>query len=149
MSAVLAALYPWTKALHIIAVISWMAGLLYLPRLFVYHCAAERGSSSSETFKVMERRLLRAIMNPAMIAAYVFGLSLLLTPGIVDWQSGWIYAKLGLVAVLTWHHHRQASWMKEFAADRNERPARFFRMQNEVPTLLMIVIVIMVVVRPF
>ncbi|WP_374440030.1 protoporphyrinogen oxidase HemJ [Stella sp.] len=149
MSDLLIAVYPWTKALHIIAVIAWMAGLLYLPRLFVYHCAAEPGSAQSETFKVMERRLLRAIMNPAMIAAYLFGAAVLFTPGIVDWQAGWIYAKLALVAVLTWHHHRQASWRKEFDQDRNRRPARFFRMQNEVPTLLMIAIVVLVVVRPF
>ncbi len=145
----LAALYPWTKALHLIAVISWMAGLLYLPRLFVYHAATEPGSAQSETFKVMERRLLRAIMNPAMGATYLFGVAVLLTPGIVDWSAGWIHAKLVLVAVLTWHHHRQARWMKDFAADRNARPVRFFRIQNEIPTLVMIGIVILVVVRPF
>lgn len=149
MTDILLALYPWTKALHIIAVMAWMAGLLYLPRLFVYHCTAEVGSVQSETFKVMERRLLRAIMNPAMAAAYLFGLSVLFTPGIVDWQAGWIYAKLALVAVLTWHHHRQAAWRKDFAEDRNQRPTRFYRMQNEIPTLLMVGIVLLVVVRPF
>lgn len=149
MSELLAAAYPWTKALHIISVIAWMAGLLYLPRLFVYHCGAEAGSPLSETFKIMERRLLRAIMNPAMVAAYLFGAAVLFTPGIVDWQAGWIYAKLALVAALTWHHHRQASWRKDFAQDRNRRPVRFFRMQNEVPTLIMIGIVVLVVVRPF
>ncbi|BBK45292.1 membrane protein [Allostella vacuolata] len=149
MSGFLTAAYPWTKALHIIAVIAWMAGLFYLPRLFVYHSGVEPGSAQSETFKVMERRLLRAIMNPAMIAAYIFGLAVLSTPGIVDWDAGWIYMKLVLVAILSWHHHRQASWMKDFAADRNRQPARFYRMQNEVPTLLMIGIVILVVVRPF
>ncbi|BBK39760.1 membrane protein [Allostella sp. ATCC 35155] len=149
MSDLLAACYPWTKGLHIISVIAWMAGLLYLPRLFVYHAGADAGSALSETFKVMERRLLRAIMNPAMIATYLFGIAVLFTPGIVDWQAGWIYAKLALVALLTWHHHRQAIWRKAFAEDRNERPSRFFRMQNEIPTLLMIGIVLLVVVRPF
>lgn len=149
MSQLLAAAYPWTKALHIVSIIAWMAGLLYLPRLFVYHSQAEAGSPLSETFKVMERRLLRGIMNPAMIASYVFGLAVLFTPGIVDWQAWWIYAKLGLVAALSWHHHRQAIWRKDFAADRNLRPTRFFRMQNEIPTLLMVGIVLLVVVRPF
>lgn len=149
MSDLLVACYPWTKALHIISVIAWMAGLLYLPRLFVYHAGADIGSALSETFKVMERRLLRAIMNPAMIATYLFGLAVLFTPGIVDWEAGWIYAKLALVALLTWHHHRQARWRKAFAEDRNDRPVRFFRMQNEVPTLLMIGIVLLVVARPF
>lgn len=139
----------WVKALHVISVIAWMAGMLYLPRLFVYHADAVVGSVQSETFKVMERRLLRAIMNPAMGATYLFGVAVLLTPGIVDWSAGWIHAKLVLVAVLTWHHHRQARWMKDFAADRNARPVRFFRIQNEIPTLVMIGIVILVVVRPF
>ena len=101
MSQLLAAAYPWTKALHIVSIIAWMAGLLYLPRLFVYHSQAEAGSPLSETFKVMERRLLRGIMNPAMIASYVFGLAVLFTPGIVDWQAWWIYAKLGLVVALS------------------------------------------------
>ena len=142
-------MYEWIKAVHVIAVISWMAGMLYLPRLFVYHCEAETGSKQSETFKVMERRLLRAIMNPAMIATYLFGTAVLFTPGIVDWQAGWIYAKLALVGLLTWHHHRQANWRKAFAEDRNDRPVRFFRLQNEVPTLLMIGIVLLVVARPF
>lgn len=145
----LASLYPWTKALHIISVIAWMAGLLYLPRLFVYHCAAAPGSAQSQTFTTMERRLLRAIMNPAMIATWVFGISLLLTPGIVDWSAGWIWVKLGLVAVLTVYHHLLALWFKAFRADANRRDARFYRMMNEVPTLAMIGIVVMVVVRPF
>jgi putative membrane protein len=145
----LSALYPWTKALHVISVIAWMAGLLYLPRLFVYHCAAAPGSEASETFKVMERRLLRAIMNPAMIATWIFGISLLLTPGIVDWAAGWIWVKLALVLVLTGFHHALARWFKAFRADANRRPARFYRLVNEVPTLAMIVIVVMVIVRPF
>jgi putative membrane protein len=142
-------LYPWVKALHIIAVIAWMAGLLYLPRLFVYHSQAAVGSAQAETFKVMERRLLRGIMNPAMIAAYVFGAALVLTPGIVDWASGWLHVKLTLVVVLTIYHHALARWRKAFAADANTRPPGFYRAMNEVPTAIMIVIVIMVVVKPF
>ena len=141
--------YLWVKALHIISVIAWMAGLLYLPRLFVYHCDAAAGSIQSETFKTMERRLLYGIMNPAMGAAYIFGIALLLTPGVVDWEKGWIYVKLGLVIALSMYHHALALWRKDFAADRNTRPARFYRLMNEVPTVIMIVIVVMVVVRPF
>ncbi len=141
--------YPWIKALHIISVISWMAGLLYLPRLFVYHCELEGGSAESERFKAMEWRLLRAIMNPAMIAAYLFGGLLLAIPGLIDWSSGWIYTKFVLIAGMTEMHHRLARWRKDFAADRNQRPAKFYRIANEVPTLLMIGIVILVVVKPF
>jgi protoporphyrinogen IX oxidase len=142
-------LYPWIKALHVIAVIAWMAGMLYLPRLFVYHCAASPGSELSETLKVMERRLLRAIINPAMIAAFVFGGLLLATPGVIDWGSLWIYAKLALVLGLSALHGSFAQWRKDFAADRNTRPARFYRIANELPTLAMIGIVILVIVRPF
>jgi putative membrane protein len=149
MSGLLLALYPWIKALHIISVIAWMAGLLYLPRLFVYHCAAAPGSVQSETFKTMERRLLRGIMNPAMIAAYLFGLLLLATPGVVDWGAAWMYLKLALVAGLTGLHHGLGRWRTAFAADRNRRSARFYRIVNEVPTLLMIGIVLLIVVRPF
>jgi putative membrane protein len=141
--------YPWVKALHIVSVVAWMAGLLYLPRLFVYHASARIGSETSETFKVMERRLLRGIMNPAMIAAYAFGILLLLTPGVVDWRMGWIYVKLASVVALTLVHHRLAVWRKDFAADANHRPARLFRIVNEVPTLLLLLIVVMVVVKPF
>ncbi len=145
----LAAAYPWIKALHILSVIAWMAGLLYLPRLFVYHAAARLGSSASETFKVMERRLLRGIMMPAMIATYVFGVLLALTPGVVDWRAGWIYAKLAAVLALTVFHVLLARWRRDFAADRDRHSARFFRFINEVPTLLLIAIVILVVVKPF
>jgi putative membrane protein len=145
----LADIYPWVKALHIVSVIAWMAGLLYLPRLFVYHCGASPGSVQSETFKVMERRLLRGIMNPAMGAVYVFGIALALTPGLVDWASGWLHVKLTLIVVLTIYHHALVRWWKRFAADANRRPARFYRAMNEVPTVIMIVIVIMVVVKPF
>lgn len=147
--AILADWYPWTKALHIIAVIAWMAGLLYLPRLFVYHCDTAVGAPDSERFKVMERRLLRAIMNPAMVAAFVFGTLLLLTPGIVDWSAGWIYAKLATVVVLTVMHHLYAVWYQRFAEDGPRHRPKVYRMANEVPAVLMIVIVIMVVVRPF
>lgn len=145
----LASIYPWTRALHIISIIAWMAGLLYLPRLFVYHAGVPVGSERSETFKVMERRLLRAIMNPAMIASYVFGIALLVTPGIVDWSAGWVYVKLVLIGVLTIAHHLFALWYKAFNRDENNRSARFYRWWNEVPTLLMIGIVIMVAAKPF
>jgi putative membrane protein len=145
----LAPAYPWIKAMHIVSVVAWMAGLLYLPRLFVYHAAAARGSELSETFKTMERRLLRGIMNPAMIAVYVFGALLLLTPGIVDWGRGWIWAKLALVGALTVFHHLLGRWREEFAEDRNSRPQRFYRAVNEAPTLLLIAIVILVAVKPF
>ncbi len=141
--------YPWLKALHIIGVIAWMAGLLYLPRLFVYHCEAAPGSPEDRRFQTMERRLLRAIMNPAMIAVYLFGLSLLLVSPVVDWEAGWLYLKLSLVGALTWIHHAMALWRKAFAKGRNRHSARFYRLMNEVPTLAMVVIVIMVVVRPF
>jgi putative membrane protein len=139
----------WIKALHVISVIAWMAGLLYLPRLFVYHCDAEPGSPQSETFKVMERRLLRAIMNPAMIAAFIFGGLMLATPDIVDWSSGWIWVKLAAVTVLTVMHHVFALWYKDFRDDANTRTARTYRLANEVPTVLMIIIVLMVIVQPF
>jgi putative membrane protein len=141
--------YSLIKAFHIISVVAWMAGLLYLPRLFVYHADAPTGSPMAETFKAMERRLLRGIMNPAMIGVYIFGIALASTPGIVDWRQGWIYAKLALVAALTVFHHLLGLWRKDFAADRNRRPARFYRMMNELPTLALIAIVLLVVVKPF
>ena len=139
--------YLWVKALHIIAVIAWMAGLLYLPRLFVYHTAATRGSQASETFKVMERRLLRAIMNPAMIASWVFGLWLYVSYG--DLSDIWIHIKLALVIAMSIAHGLMARWRKDFEQDRNERPDMFYRIANEVPTVLMIIIVILVVIKPF
>ena len=140
--------YPWIKALHIISVIAWMAGMLYLPRLYVYHCDAEPGSIQSETFKVMERRLLRGIINPAMIATFIFGGLLLSTPGLIDWSHWWIWAKLGLVAAMTAVHGLLSRWRRDFEADRNTRPAGFYRVWNEIPTLLMIAIVVLVVVKP-
>lgn len=148
MSFLIAA-HPWIKTLHILSIVAWMAGLLYLPRLFVYHARAQQGSEISETFKVMERRLLRAIMHPAMIASYVSGLLLALTPGVVDWSAGWFYVKLAAALGLGAFHIRLARWQRDFAADRDRHSARFFRFINEVPTLLLIVIVILVVVRPF
>lgn len=138
--------------LHIIAVIAWMAGMLYLPRLFVYHCAAETGSVQSETFKVMERRLLRAIINPAMVATWVFGLWLawLGPDSRYGWfASPWLWAKLVLVLALSAVHGMLARWRKDFAADRNVHSQRFYRIINEIPAILLIGIVILVVVKPF
>jgi protoporphyrinogen IX oxidase len=145
----LAEAYPWIKAAHIVSVVAWMAGLLYLPRLFVYHADARRGSSAAETLKVMERRLLRGIMHPAMVATYLFGILLLLTPGVVDWSRGWIHMKLGAVLGLTLIHGLLMHWQRRFAQDRHVPSARFFRVINEIPTVLLILIVIMVVVKPF
>jgi protoporphyrinogen IX oxidase len=149
VSVWLAAAYPWVKAAHILAVIAWMAGILYLPRLYVYHAAAAPGSETSETFKVMERRLLRGIMNPAMTATLVFGALLAGTPSLVDWHRGWIWVKLALVATLLGYHHVLAGWRRNFAADRNRHSPRFFRFANELPTLLLLAIVVLVVVKPF
>ena len=144
------AAYPWNKALHVISIISWMAGLLYLPRLFVYH--SERATTDGElrdTLKVMERRLLKFIMNPASIAAWVFGIMLVLTPGIIDWSEPWVLVKAALVIAMTVYHHALVRWWKAFAEDRNRRSGRFYRLANEVPTVIMIGIVVMVIVRPF
>ena len=138
----------WIKALHVISVIAWMAGMLYLPRLFVYHCDAEAGSKQSETFKVMERRLYRGITTPAMIGAYVFGL-IMIFYGLVDWGSIWPWVKAVMVLAMSGIHGFYGRLLKDFANDRNQRPAKFYRILNEVPTLLMIVIVIMVIVKPF
>jgi putative membrane protein len=139
--------YPWAKAIHVIAVISWMAGMLYLPRLFVYHAAAAPGSAQSETFKIMERRLLRAIINPAMIATWALGLWLAWRGG---WfPSGWFHVKLAAVVLLSALHGYFSAAVRAFAEDRNKKSARHWRVMNEIPTLLMIVIVVMVVVKPF
>lgn len=140
-------LYLWIKALHVISVIAWMAGMLYLPRLFVYHCDAPKGSIQSDTFKIMERRLLKAIINPAMIATWVFGLILIWQGG---WYTdGWLHAKILLVLVLSGVHGVYVRRLKDFAADKNTRPAKYYRILNEVPTMLMIGIVILVIVKPF
>jgi putative membrane protein len=149
LSVGLAAAYPWIKSLHIVSMVAWMAGLLYLPRLYVYHSMAPAGSDRSETFKVMERRLLRGIMTPAMIATWALGLLLAGFPGAVDWRQGWIWAKLVVVIGLTMFHFALAAWQAAFAADRNCRPTRFFRLVNEVPTVALIAIVVLVVVKPF
>jgi putative membrane protein len=139
--------YPWLKAFHVIAVMSWMAGMLYLPRLFVYHCDTEPGSLQSETFKVMERRLLRGIINPAMVVSWALGLWMVYDGG---WLSAhWLHAKLLLVVALSGIHGMLARWTADFAADRNRHVARFFRIINEIPAVLMVGIVILVVIKPF
>ena len=141
--------YLWLKAAHIIAVIAWMAGMLYLPRLYVYHCQIEPGSPESERFKSMERRLLRAIINPAMIASFGLGIALMFVPGIIDWSEGWIYVKLVCVAAMTILHSLLARWRHQFEADSNRHSERFYRFVNEAPTLLLIAIVVFVVIKPF
>ena len=138
----------WVKALHVISVIAWMAGMLYLPRLFVYHVEAQTGSIQSETFKIMERRLLRGIINPAMVATWVFGLWMVFAD-MVDWSSLWPWVKAVMVILLSAFHGYLSRWRREFAEDRNTRPAKFYRAVNEIPTVLMIVVVIMVIARPF
>ncbi len=140
--------YLWVKALHVISIIAWMAGLLYLPRLFVYHVNAEPGSEQSETFKIMERRLLRAIMNPALAGSLLFG-GVMLADSTTDWTEGWLHIKLVGVVGLIWLHMLMAKWRSEFAKDSNTRSHKFYRFANEAPTLLMILIVIMVILRPF
>jgi protoporphyrinogen IX oxidase len=140
-------MYDWLKAFHIIAVIAWMAGMLYLPRLFVYHCDAEMGSKQSETFKLMERRLLKVIVNPAMLLAWALGLWL-------GWVGGWfgapwLQAKIILVLILSGLHGLLVCWVRDFGRDQNRHSARFYRLINEVPTVLMIAIVILAVVKPF
>ena len=139
-------MYEWIKALHVIAVIAWMAGMLYLPRLFVYHCEAERGSRQSETFKLMERRLLRLIINPAMVVAWVTGLWMAYEAAF--FRSGWLHGKLLLVILLSGAHGMFAGAVRKFAEDRNTRSQKFYRIVNEVPTVLMIGIVILVIVKP-
>lgn len=138
----------WVKALHVIAVIAWMAGMLYLPRLFVYHADAQIGSVQSETFKLMERRLLRGIINPAMIATLIFGIWMLAL-GVVDFHEGWWWVKVAGILVLLGFHGVLSRHRKDFAEDRNTRSAKYFRAINEIPTLAMVVIVIMVIVKPF
>ena len=141
--------YTWIKALHLIAVISWMAGLLYLPRLFVYHCSAQCGSDKSETFKVMERRLLRIIMNPAMILTWFLGGVLLSNVNESFLVVSWLHVKLAAAIFLTIIHMMMARWRKDFEADCNSRSHKFYRAANEIPTFLMIIIVIMAIVKPF
>ena len=137
----------WVKALHVIAVIAWMAGMLYLPRLFVYHAEAAKGSETSETFKVMERRLLKAIVNPSMILVFLTGFTLVYLTE--DWREGWWQAKFILVLGLAGLHGYFARCVRAFAEDANVRPARFYRALNEAPTVLMVLIVVLAVVKPF
>ncbi len=147
MSDFLASAYPWTKTLHIISVISWMAGLFYLPRLFVYHVEQVKDGDTDALFQTMEYKLLRAIMNPAMIATWIFGLALVFTPGIVNWHMVWPYTKGAAVLGMTWFHHWLGQRRKDFAKGENHLTGRRYRMMNEVPTLLMIVIVASVAVK--
>jgi protoporphyrinogen IX oxidase len=143
-------MYEWIQALHVIAVIAWMAAMLYLPRLFVYHAVEPKGTPTSETFKIMERRLLKAIMTPAMIAVWLFGLVMMVQNGL-DWlaASPWMHAKLVLVLAMSGIHGWFAGMVRVFAEDRNTRPQRFYRIINEVPTVLMVLVVILVIVKPF
>jgi len=140
--------YVWIKALHVISVIFWMAGMAYLPRLFVYHAESAPGSDKSETFKIMERRLLRGIINPAMLAAFLFGgLMLALNPSL--FSDGWMHVKLTLIFIMSAAHGWFSRWRKDFERDENKRPARFYRIVNEIPPVLVIFIVILAVVKPF
>jgi len=150
MGDFLLAAYPWMKSLHVISVIAWMAGLFYLPRLFVYH--TEQATKNTETnllFQTMERRLLRAIMNPAMMATWLFGLALVFTPGIIDWGLFWPWTKAGAVLAMTWFHHWLANRRKDFIAGNNNITGRQYRLMNEVPTVLLVIIVVSVIARPF
>jgi protoporphyrinogen IX oxidase len=140
-------MYLWIKALHIIAVIAWMAGMLYLPRLFVYHAGVAPGSPQSETFKVMEQRLLRYIMTPAMIATWLFGIALVIQGQY--FAATWFHLKLLLVLLMSALHGLFSRWARDFAADRNVRSAKFFRIANEIPTLILIAVVILATVKPF
>jgi putative membrane protein len=147
MSALQGAAYDWVKAFHVIAVIAWMAGIFYLPRLFVYHADADTGSDKSETFKVMERRLYTAIMTPAMVAVWFFGIILATSAGF--WGERWLMAKLVFVIAMTAFHLWLGRRLRDFANDANTRPARTYRIANELPTLLVIIIVVLVIVKPF
>jgi protoporphyrinogen IX oxidase len=148
MGDILADWYPWVKSLHIISVISWMAGLFYLPRLFVYHVEqVVAGSDTDAMFQTMERRLLRGIMNPAMIATWVFGLCLVFTPGIVDWSQIWPWTKAASVLAMSWFHHWLGYRRKDFMRDENKVSGRSYRLMNEVPTLLMVAIVVSVIFK--
>ena len=149
MNDLLIIAYPWIKAFHVVAIVSWMAGLFYLPRLFVYH--AERGkpgSELSETLKIMEFKLLKYIMNPAMMASWALGFLLVLTPGVIDWSAGWFYIKLGCVIGLSGFQGWLGARCRDFAQDRNRVSGRAYRFANEIPTLALVVIAIMVIVRP-
>lgn len=146
--AALEPLYHWELALHVMSVIAWMAALFYLPRLYVYHCQVAPGSAESARFKVMERRLLKQIATPAMIASWVFGIMLILTPGAISWSAGWWWTKFIAVILLSGFHGAASKWRKNFLNDRNVKPERFYRIANEVPTVLMVIVVVMVFVQP-
>ena len=148
MMEFLAPMYIWLKALHLVSVIAWMAGILYLPRLFVYHCSATPGTELSETLKIMERRLLRAILNPAMVVTWVFGLGMLFVGGEELFYQSWMIFKLICALIMTIIHMMLAKWRRVFEADLNTRTPRFYRIVNEVPTVLLIVIVVMAIVKP-
>lgn len=142
--------YDWTRALHIISVITWMAGMFYLPRLFVYHAdKAPVGSEMSETFKIMEKKLLKLIINPSMIATWLFGLCLVFTPGVIDWSSVWPWVKAVMVILMSGFHGWLSARRRDFENDQNTKSGRAYRLANEIPTVLMLIIVFMVVVKPF
>jgi protoporphyrinogen IX oxidase len=145
----LAPIYTWLQALHVIGAIAWMAGLFYLPRLFVYHTMVAPGTAESERMKLMERRLFRQIMAPAMGATWLFGVALMLTPGMIDWSAGWWQLKFLAVLAMSAYHFTLIPWRQGFLHDRNRHSERFYRIANEVPTVLMVVIVIMAIVKPF
>jgi len=150
MSDLLSLLYPWTKSLHVISVIAWMAGLFYLPRLYVYHVEkVGSGTNTDALFQTMEMKLLRFIMNPAMIASWAFGLLLVATPGVVDWLSVWPWTKAAGIVGMTWFHHWLGRRRKDFVSGSNTREGRTYRIMNEVPTILLILIVVSVIVKPF
>lgn len=150
MADLLSLVYPWTKSLHVISVIAWMAGLFYLPRLYVYHVErVEQGTATDTLFQTMEFKLLRVIMGPAMISSWIFGLALVATPGVIDWSQVWPWTKAAGVLAMTWFHMWCAGRRKDFAAGRNALTGRQYRMMNEVPTLLLVVIVVSVIARPF
>lgn len=149
MTEILISVYPWVKAFHVISVIAWMAGIFYLPRLFVHHVEqTEPGSETDKLFQMMEQKLLRLIMNPAMIATWVFGLMLVFTPGVIDWSAIWPWTKAACVLGMTWFHHWLGRRRKEFLVGPSPYSGRTFRIMNEVPTVFLIVIVISVIVRP-
>ena len=148
MTDFLANYYLWTKSFHVIAVITWMAGLFYLPRLYVYHVEqVEAGSATDKMFQVMERRLLKGIMNPSMILTWIFGMALVFTPGIVDWTAVWPWTKAASVITMTWFHIWLGVRRKVFVAGQNALSGRQYRLMNEVPTILLLVIVFSVIVK--
>ena len=150
MADFLAYMYPWTKSMHVMSVMAWMAGLFYLPRLFVHHTERVNvGGETDDLFQMMEMKLLRLIMNPSMIATWLFGLALVFTPGIVDWGAVWPYTKAASILAMTWFHHWLGLRRKEFVAGSNSRSGRDYRIMNELPTVLMVVIVVSVIARPF